>query len=400
MPTAPSPRTRTAPPPSSSTSTEAIRPPWSRVRLPPANFVGAGAVVDDVGTFNGGSYRISHRDTNTILTIQLAMGCPFDAKPGNAHPLPQAFLPLPPLSPPPLTLRPGAMIAMSPTVTLKGQLKFNVKKVISGADVSTSKYVGPGELLLAPPMLGDITSVRLSGDEAWSVGHDAYLASTQGVVKDHKRQGLGKAIFSGEGLWVYKMSGTGIMWVTSFGAIIRKDVRASPSPSWGLRLCPRLTAAPQLVEGEKYIVDNGHLVAWNTKYVLERVASGVIISNLASGEGLVCKFTGPGTVFLQTRNAVSIQIGSVTPPLELTGLTESLHRLHRRTVGSVVSQGLRASGEAAVEGWRLRASRACTLNETLWPLYRSTRWTALVHVGVVSSLRPLPRLRLHPGVGG
>jgi uncharacterized protein (AIM24 family) len=58
----------------------------------------------------------------------------------------------------------------------------------------------------------------------------------------------------------------------------------------------------QLQEGEKYVVDNGHLVAWNTKYVLERIASGGIISGMASGEGLVCKFTGPGTVFLQTRN--------------------------------------------------------------------------------------------------
>jgi uncharacterized protein (AIM24 family) len=45
-------------------------------------------------------------------------------------------------------------------------------------------------------------------------------------------------------------------------------------------------------------------VAWNTKYVLERVSSGGLISGLASGEGLVCKFTGPGTVFIQTRNAV------------------------------------------------------------------------------------------------
>ncbi|PFH55938.1 hypothetical protein XA68_17368 [Ophiocordyceps unilateralis] len=223
---------------------------------PASHFVGAGAVVDDVGTFNGGSYRISHRDTNSILTVQLAMGCPFDS-------------------------RPGVMIAMSPTVTLRGQIKFSVKKVISGADVNMSKYVGPGELLLGPPMLGDITSIRLSGTDTWNVGHDAYLASTQGVIKDHKRQGLGKAIFSGEGLWVYKMSGTGIMWVTSFGAIIRKD----------------------LMDGEKYIVDNGHLVAWNTKYVLERVASGGIISNIAAGEGLVCKFTGPGSVFIQTRSA-------------------------------------------------------------------------------------------------
>ena len=59
-----------------------------------------------------------------------------------------------------------------------------------------------------------------------------------------------------------------------------------------------------MADGERYIVDNGHLVAWNTKYILERVASGGIISGLSSGEGLVCKFTGPGTVFLQTRNPV------------------------------------------------------------------------------------------------
>ena len=43
-------------------------------------------------------------------------------------------------------------------------------------------------------------------------------------------------------------------------------------------------------------------MAWNCKYILERVASGGIISGVSSGEGLVCKFTGPGTVYLQTRN--------------------------------------------------------------------------------------------------
>ena len=58
----------------------------------------------------------------------------------------------------------------------------------------------------------------------------------------------------------------------------------------------------QLGEKEEYIVDNGHLVAWSCKYIMERVASGGIFSNLAAGEGLVCRFTGPGSVYLQTRN--------------------------------------------------------------------------------------------------
>ncbi|KAI1364889.1 tryptophan RNA-binding attenuator protein-like domain-containing protein [Xylaria arbuscula] len=222
----------------------------------PGNFVGASATVDDVGTFNGGSYRISHRDCNTIVTIQLAMGCP-------------------------LTAKPGVLIAMSPTITLKGEYKFSMKKLVAASgDLGQSTFIGPGELLLAPSMLGDITTIRLGGDESWSVGKDAYVASTQGVNRDYKRQGLGKAMFSGEGLWVHKISGVGLLWITSFGAIIRKD----------------------LADGEKYIVDNGHLVAWNVKYVMERVASGGIIAGFATGEGLVCKFTGPGTVFMQTRN--------------------------------------------------------------------------------------------------
>lgn len=225
------------------------------------HFIGASTTQDDVGTFNGGSYRISHRDTNSIVTLQLAMGCP-------------------------LTVKPGAMIAMSPTVTLKGTIKFSMKKLIAGGEMAHSTFTGPGELLLAPASLGDITNIKLSGDDQWSVGKDAFLACTQGIVKEYKRQGIGKAMFSGEGLFIYKMSGNGLLWITSLGAIIRKD----------------------LVEGERYIVDNGHLVAWNTKYILERVASGGIISGLSSGEGLVCKFTGPGTVFMQTRNPAAFAL--------------------------------------------------------------------------------------------
>jgi uncharacterized protein (AIM24 family) len=116
------------------------------------------------------------------------------------------------------------MIAMSPTMTLKGAVKFSMKKLLAGGEIAHSTFTGPGELLLGPPFLGDITNVRLTGSEEWNVGKDAFLACTQGVVKDYKRQGLGKAMFSGEGLFVYKISGVGIMWIASFGAIIRKDV--------------------------------------------------------------------------------------------------------------------------------------------------------------------------------
>jgi uncharacterized protein (AIM24 family) len=116
------------------------------------------------------------------------------------------------------------MIAMSPSVTLKGTVKFSMKKLIAGGEMAHSTFTGPGELLLAPASLGDITNIKLSGDDQWSVGKDAFLACTQGIVKEYKRQGIGKAMFSGEGLFVYKMSGNGLLWITSLGAIIRKDV--------------------------------------------------------------------------------------------------------------------------------------------------------------------------------
>jgi hypothetical protein len=172
----------------------------------PSQFVGAGATQqDDVGTFNGGSYRISHRDTNSILTLQLAMGCPITAKP-------------------------GIMIAMSPTVTLKGTVKLSVKKMLIGGEMAHSTFTGPGELLMAPAAIGDISILKLAGREEWTVGKDAFMACTQGVVKEYKSQSFSKAMFSGEGLFVYKMSGAGILWFNSFGAIIKKDV------SWHLLL--------------------------------------------------------------------------------------------------------------------------------------------------------------------
>lgn len=194
---------------------------------------------------------------------------------------------------------------MSPTVTLKGAVKFSVKKLIAGGEMTYSNYTGPGEVLYAPPFLGDITTIRLSGKETWNVGKDAFLVATQGVVKELKRQGLGKAMFSGEGLFVLKLSGIGLLWISSFGAIIRKDVSRDPFSGQPYIY---VLKGRQLLASERYLVDNGHLVAWNCAYVMERVASGGIISGVASGEGLVCKFTGPGTVFLQTRNPAAFSL--------------------------------------------------------------------------------------------
>lgn len=131
--------------------------------------------------------------TNSILTVQLAIGCPVQVKP-------------------------GAMIAMSPTVTMKGEVKFSMKKFIGGAQMAVSTFTGPGELLLAPAFIGDIIALPLNGSEVWTVGKDAFLACTERVHKELKTQKFSQAMFSGEGLFTYKMSGTGVLWIDSLGA--------------------------------------------------------------------------------------------------------------------------------------------------------------------------------------
>ena len=179
---------------------------------------------------------------------------------------------------------------MSHTIILEGAIKFSLKKMISGSEMSESSYRGKGEIMLAPAALGDIVPIRITGDQVWNVGKDAFLACTEGLKKDTKTQGMGKAFFSGEGLFVQKIRAEeatkkegGILWVTSLGAIGMKELKT----------------------GEQYFIDNNHLVAWDMKYVIERVTSGGLLSGMAASEGLACRFTGPGKVFFQTRNPVA-----------------------------------------------------------------------------------------------
>ncbi|KAK4545413.1 hypothetical protein LTR36_002763 [Oleoguttula mirabilis] len=212
--------------------------------------------VSDSGNFQGMSYTIKHRNTNSTLNIQLNQGDVVMSKP-------------------------GAMIHMSSTVTLQGAIKFSMKKLFTGGQMAQATFTGPGTVALAPTLMGDIVTLPIDGGQGrpWNVGKDAFLACTSGVEKDTKSQGLGKALFSGEDLFVYRMQGSGIAWLTSYGAV----------------------ETIQLQPGEQHIVDNGHLVAWNCQYAIERAGSGGL-TMIKSGEGLVCRFTGPGTVYMQTRN--------------------------------------------------------------------------------------------------
>ncbi|KAI8993828.1 tryptophan RNA-binding attenuator protein-like domain-containing protein [Trametes punicea] len=230
--------------------------PGSHSTPPPAQ--PAAAVASNhptTGAFEGLQFRIDHRDSNSVLSIRLQPGYEMKAKPGS-------------------------MVAMDATVRIKGKFKFSMKKLFTGSEMSESIFTGPGEVLIAPEIWGDIVLIPLDGQTQWKVGKDAFLACTMGVSRSTTSQGFSKTLFSGEGLFVYNIMGQGLLWVTSLGAIVSRTLQP----------------------GEQWVVDNGHLVAWTADYKVERIDAGSFLSGAHTDEGLVCRFTGPGVVYIQTRN--------------------------------------------------------------------------------------------------
>jgi uncharacterized protein (TIGR00266 family) len=63
-----------------------------------------------------------------------------------------------------------------------------------------------------------------------------------------------------------------------------------------------------------FVVDTGHIVAFDGTLDFKVRSVGGVKSFLFSGEGLVCEFRGQGTVYVQSRNLNAL-IGWLTPML-------------------------------------------------------------------------------------
>ena len=120
---------------------------------------------------------------------------------------------------------------------------------------------------------------NLEPDETLMVQSGSYLGSSEGIEVETKWGGA-KTFFGSEGLIMLRISGTGTLIVSSYGAI------------------HSVTLAP----GQKYVVDTGHLVTFeeHLKFKVKKVAGWK--STLFSGEGLVVELTGPGKLTLQSRS--------------------------------------------------------------------------------------------------
>lgn len=183
----------------------------------------------------------------------------------------------------------GAMVSHDAGVAMEtaaqGGFLSSLKRSVLGDEsffVNTFTAEERGEVTLAPALPGDIVQHELgdgSGPETLYVQSGSFLAASDDIELDTEFGG-GRSFFGGEGLFLLRLEGAGDVFVSSYGAIDTVD----------------------LAEGEEYTVDTGHIVAFEdtASFDVERI--GGLKSTLFSGEGLVCRFRGPGRVWLQTRS--------------------------------------------------------------------------------------------------
>ncbi len=180
----------------------------------------------------------------------------------------------------------GAMVSRTSNVQMqtaaRGGILGGLKRAVLGGEsffINTFTCTAEqGELTLAPTLPGDMMYIPLSAGGMF-VQSGSYVASTPGISVDTKWGGA-RTFFAGEGLFLLKCDGTGDLFVSSYGAIHPVELAA----------------------GQPYVVDTGHIVAFEETTSYRVTGSGGIKETLLSGEGLVCEFTGPGRLYLQTRS--------------------------------------------------------------------------------------------------
>lgn len=196
----------------------------------------------------------------------------------------------------------GCMIAMSgyinASTTLRqgkgGGILGGLKRMVAGESLFLSVFRSPingGTVFLAPKLLGDLLLYQMIGT-GLVVQATSYLASESSVDIELGFQGF-KSLFSGESIFWLNISGVGYLLLTSFGAVYEITVNG------------------------EYIVDTGHIVAFEKSLTFEiGKANNSWAGAFFGGEGLICRFKGQGKVFCQTHHprAFGQLVGSQLPP--------------------------------------------------------------------------------------
>lgn len=182
----------------------------------------------------------------------------------------------------------GAMAAMDSGIKMKSKVRGGFSKglgrIFSGESFFVSEFTTkdkPGQIYVSPGVPGDLRHYYLNGN-GLMVQSSGFVACSSGVEIDTKFQGF-KGFFSGESLFLLRATGEGDFWFSSYGAIVEIKVAG------------------------EYVVDTGYIVAFEDtlNYNVEML-SGLSFKGLRTGilggEGLVCRFSGKGSLWVQSRN--------------------------------------------------------------------------------------------------
>lgn len=155
-----------------------------------------------------------------------------------------------------------------------------IRKLVGGESFFVNHFTSPepSRVWIAPTMSGGMMHRQLTGQNI-ILSSGAYVASSGDIQVKMKFGGL-STILAKEGAFMLDIGGTGELWFNSYGGI-------------------------EVIEltGGEYIVDNGHLVGYEGNLQMKITTAGKgLMGAMASGEGLVAKFSGTGKIYLQTRN--------------------------------------------------------------------------------------------------
>ena len=194
----------------------------------------------------------------------------------------------------------GAMVAMDERLSLSGKARGGVlssigRKLLNDESFFQQKIeakMGEGNVLLSPALPGAVRVLDVGIGHQYTIADGCYLANTDGVELSIGTQGIGKAIFAStgsglKGFFTMKTGGIGQVAVSGFGALAEVEV----------------------TEDTPIIIDNGHLVAWDStlKYELamnlaHKGFMGTMVESITAGTIVVLKFTGRGKIIVCTRN--------------------------------------------------------------------------------------------------
>ena len=215
-----------------------------------------GSYVPD--SFKGFEYRIDGRPDFSFLTVTLS---------ANET----------------LKVEASAMATMDTNLVMKTKMRGGLGRLITGESMFINEFTaqgGSGKIGIAPGAPGDLDHVYLDHETIF-LQNSAFVAAAVEIEIETKWQGLTKGFFSGENLFLIRCKGRGDLWFNTYGGLFQIDIDGG------------------------YVVDTGNIVAFTEglDYKISKV--GGYKSLFFSGEGFVCRFSGQGKVWVQTRDVAA-----------------------------------------------------------------------------------------------